>query len=220
MLSSVSLTILSALLVLLPDPSTAEPDALAGMVLEGRNHRPIASQEIHLPQYMRRDTLLLLTEEPVAQDDFCLRTRWLAPVAKAGVNGGVQSWWLDRTKSLRSEQSIALARGAKGCPGNGYVRLIETGEIAPDQAAWALGHLDTFLNGEPTVTVRCEAEPIFQTECDDIARLRERLGKGSPQWIAAEGNGIRIRFDSRTTLEIGRAEPTQLAIYLHQPAPF
>ena len=88
MLSSVSLAILSAILVLLPDPSTAEPDALAEMVLEGRNQRPIASQAIQLPQYMRHGTRLLLTEEPTLQDGYCLRTRWLADIARAGEEDG------------------------------------------------------------------------------------------------------------------------------------
>ncbi|MAM38491.1 MAG: hypothetical protein CL949_08300 [Erythrobacter sp.] len=116
MLSSVSLTILSAILVLLPDPSTAENDALAETVLEGRNQRPIASQEIQSPQYMRRDTLLILTEEPVAQDGYCLRTRWLAGIARAGEKDGAPTWWFDRRRGPAQSVRWPLPAGPVPVP--------------------------------------------------------------------------------------------------------
>ncbi|GAB5351215.1 hypothetical protein [Qipengyuania sp. 483] len=219
-LSSVSLTILSAILVLLPDPSTAEPDALAGMVLEGRNHRPIASQEIQLPQYMRRDTLLILTEEPVEQDGFCLRTRWLAGIARAGEENGAPTWWFDRRRGASAEREVALPHEDGACSDKGYVRLIGTEAASPDRAAWALGRLDAYLKDAESFTMRCAAQDPLQPECDNPARLRARLANPNPRAILPGRDGAQIRIDSMTDLTIRYDEPDTLDVDLHRPVSF
>ena len=220
MLSSVSLTILSAILVLLPNPSTADLDTLAETVLEGRNHRPIASQEIQLPQYMRPDTLLILTEEPTPQEGYCLRTRWLANIAPAGEKDGAPTWWFDRRRGASAEREVALTREAGPCPGTGYVRLIGTAAASPDRAAWALARLDAYLKDAEGFTMRCAAQDPLQPECDDPARLRARLANPNPLAIMPGRNGAQIRIDSMTDLTIHYNEPERLSVDLHRPVPF
>ncbi|MCA0977968.1 hypothetical protein LCM19_06290 [Qipengyuania flava] len=220
MLSPFSVALFSAILVMIPDPSTAELDALADKVLEGRNQRPIVSQTIQLPRYMRPGTLLILTEQPIAQDGYCLRTRWLAGIARAGEEDGAPTWWFDRRRGASAEREVALTRDAGTCPDMGYVRLIEASALSPDHAAWALGRADAFLKDAKNFTVRCVADPKLQAECDDISGLRERLGKVLPQRIRSELHRIRISFDSLTTLQVSEAEPEQLVVYLHRPAAF
>ncbi len=220
MLSSVSLTILSAILVLLPDPSTAKPDALAETVLEGRNQRPIASQEIQSPQYMRRDTLLVLTEEPTPQDGYCLRTRWLANIAPAGEEDGAPTWWFDRRKGASAEREVALTHKDGACPSTDYVRLIETAAASPDRAAWALGRLDAYLKDAESFTMRCTAQDPFPPECDNPAGLRARLATATPLAITQDQAETRIRIDSMTDLTIRYDEPETLSVDLHRPVPF
>ncbi len=220
MFSSLSLTILSAILVLLPDPPTAEPDALAEMVLEGRNQRPIASQAIQFPQYMRPDTLLILTEQPIPQDGFCLRTRWLANIAPAGEEDGAPTWWFDRRRGASAEREVALTRDAGTCPDTGYVRLIGTAAASPDRAAWALGRLDAYLKDAEGLTVRCTAQHPLQPECDNPARLRARLANPNPLAIMQGRDSAQIRIDSMTDLTIHYDEPETLSVDLHRPVPF
>ena len=220
MLSSMSLTILSAILVLLPDPSTAEPDALAGMVLEGRNQRPIASQEIQFPQYMRRDTLLILTEEPTQQEGYCLRTRWLADITRAGEKNGAPTWWFDRRRGASAEREVALTHEDGACPGAGYVRLIGTAAAPPDRAAWALGRLDAYLKDAESFTMRCTAQDPLQPECDNPARLRARLANPNLLAIMPGRDSTKIRIDSMTDLTIHYDEPETLSVDLHRPVPF
>ncbi len=220
MLSSVSPAILSAILVLLPDPSTADPDAFAETVLEGRNQRPIASQEIQLPRFMRRDTLLILTEEPVAQDGFCLRTRWLANIAPAGEEDGAPTWWFDRRRGASAEREVALTRKAGACPGTGYIPVVGTAAASPDRAAWALGRLDAYLKDAESFTMRCAAQDPLQAECDNPARLRARLATATPLAITQDQAETRIRIDSMTDLTIHYDEPDTLSVDLHRPVPF
>ena len=220
MLSSVSLAILSAILVLLPDPSTADLDTLAGTVLEGRNQRPVASQDIQFPQYMRRDTRLILTEEPTPQDGYCLRTRWLAGITRAGEEDGAPTWWFDRRRGASAEREVALTREAGACPGTGYVRLIGTAAASPDRAAWALGRLDAYLKDAESFTMRCAAQDPLQPECDNPARLRARLANPNPLAIMPGRDGAQIRIDSMTDLTIHYDEPGTLSVDLHRPVPF
>ena len=220
MLSSVSLTILSAILVLLPDPSTAENDALAETVLEGRNQRPIASQDIQFPQYMRPDTGLILTEEPTQQEGYCLRTRWLAGITRAGEEDGAPTWWFDRRRGASAEREVALTREADACPGTGYVRLIGTAAAHPDRAAWALARLDAYLKDAEGFTMRCTAQHPLQPECDNPARLRARLANPNPLAVIQDRDGAQIRIDSMTDLTIRYDEPDTLSVDLHRPVPF
>ena len=220
MLSSVSLTTLSAILVLLPDPSTADLDTLAETVLEGRNQRPIASQEIQLPQYMRRDTRLILTEEPTPQDGYCLRTRWLADITRAGEKNGAPTWWFDRRKGASAEHQVALTREDGACPGAGYVRMIGTAAASPDRAAWALGRLDAYLKDAESFTMRCTAQAPLQSECNNPARLRARLANPNPLAIMPGRDSTKIRIDSMTDLMFRYDEPDTLDVDLHRPVPF
>ncbi|MBX7535738.1 hypothetical protein K3175_08695 [Qipengyuania sp. GH1] len=220
MISSFILAIFSAILVMIPDPSTAELDALADKVLEGRNQRPIVSQTIQLPQYMRPDTLLILTEQPIPQHGFCLRTRWLAGIARAGEEDGAPTWWFDRRRGASAEREVALTREAEACPGTGYVRLIGTAAAHPDRAAWALARLDAYLKDAEGFTMRCTAQHPLQPECDNPARLRARLANPNPLAIIQGRDDAQIRIDSMTDLTIHYDEPGRLSVDLHRPVPF